>query len=441
MKKNTTPLIEICPINFKQFERLNHIIGNIEATLLYAKLKFHIKHTKITKFGGRCLIRSREEIAAWFDMSPKKIDTLLKLLIEKGFIKKNVSLWYGKRRLFIQDCKNADLESPINMKILIALKELTGSFKDALIYSLLIFRNAASSIKYNHKTWCAIKKETLAHWTKLSIRTLDKHINILLEKGLILKKLFSFYGKVQSHFHIPEYINNILKKNIHVKDDKETSPQICRLQQAKKGISIRIRTNDKKTNNNIEKKESFTQSQKETINFDSIHEKLTKKQIRYVKKVFYNTIKPLTISCPNQVYEEIIFSITNPTQHKGIMSFRHRVFRCLKMLKNNTWRTPLGFFNHSEHGKKLKAVKENKEKSWDKVKQEEISSASIMKKGSSSSSLTNKACEYADKLKFLLTQDAKHNPSVIDYLLNQVLKFVQQGADKSLVQSILKDVR
>src|SRR5437016_7964971 len=93
--------ISICPLNFNEFSSLNLKLKNLDASILYAKLKFHEINSTIKKGGKTCIARSRDQIASWFGFGVKKIDRLLSFLEEEGMIEKQVGLWYGKKRLFI----------------------------------------------------------------------------------------------------------------------------------------------------------------------------------------------------------------------------------------------------------------------------------------------------------------------------------------------------
>ena len=193
---------------------------------------------------------------------------------------------------------------PVNIKSLEVLLDITGSIHSSLIFSKIAFAFANTKIFHENKKWCCIKKQDLANWAGLSIRTIDSILYNLSSKGLILKKSFVWNDKLQSHFHIPNFaIKAILERlealNRIDEDKKECSlapsesqssknPQVspdlqksryskdaikasteedsnelnksqnCRYYPAKKGVSIKIRTNLKKTNNNTRKSKLST---------------------------------------------------------------------------------------------------------------------------------------------------------------------------------------
>ena len=206
----TVSSMDICPINFNLFTEINSITQNIEATLLYAKIKFHLKNSKIKKNFDIAIARTRKEIAEWFGYSVKKIDTLLSLLNKKKLISYQSGMWYGHKKLFISSCVKNNEFIPININLLDKVKKITGSFKSALIYSKIAFAFANTNIIINDKRWCTIKIESLANWSGLSARTVSNIIKELVNLGYIIKEKFNRYNKTQSHYHIPQdIINNI----------------------------------------------------------------------------------------------------------------------------------------------------------------------------------------------------------------------------------------
>ena len=90
------------PFNFSQFETVTEQTGDIHSTLLYAMLRFQTQHSKLFTHGKQTIARSREQLATFLNVTPSKIDTLIKKLEGLNFIKKTVSTWFCKRRLPFQ---------------------------------------------------------------------------------------------------------------------------------------------------------------------------------------------------------------------------------------------------------------------------------------------------------------------------------------------------
>ena len=88
MTTNVISSINVCPIHFEKFASINRITNNLEASLLFSKLKFHQTHSKIKKNGKTWVVRSREQIAAWFGFSTKRVDKIISTLESVGLLEK-----------------------------------------------------------------------------------------------------------------------------------------------------------------------------------------------------------------------------------------------------------------------------------------------------------------------------------------------------------------
>lgn len=463
MAAKPIPSINLCPINFNGFNEINKITDNLETTLLFSKLKFHQINSKIQKAGKTWIIRSREQISAWFGFSTKKTDNLLSSLVDLGLIERKVGLWYGKKRLFINTSTEIN-HVPVNQQLLAILIEGTGSVRAALVFARIAYSFANTKIQHDNKKWCCLKKQDLADWSGLSIRTIDSILEVLLKKGLILKKNFVWREKLQTHFHIPDFAVAALQDRFQksregvaapcVQDGKETSTQNCRQQPAKKGVSIRIRTKSKKTSNNTRAAHLPTAlaAQSSDIIFNTIGNQLSNRQIHYLDGALKNTVarKQLSLSSPKELWEQLKFSIVNDQQHKGIESFRHAVSRCMKIIADGNWCTPIGFHNHSAYGVQIKNDSDKRLKQWEKQKSEECEHShlrcnriSLNNSKMSASSITEKAMRFAKRI-VALTQQAKETgesgvAKSLDFLIDQVHALINQGADRAQIVGFLKN--
>jgi DNA-binding MarR family transcriptional regulator len=369
----------LCPINFKLFDKLKSETKNIESALLLSKINFHSTKTKILKDGKKCIARSREQLAEWFGFSKTKTDSLIKSLEEQGFIEKKIGLWYGQKRVFIHSTQES--QSPINIELLNFIIELTGSLKASLVFSKIAFKHAHTKISHEHLSWCCITREDLSLWSGFSLRKIDSILNALERKGLILKKTFSYHGRSKLHFHIPSHVITLVnKKSKKISEPPEViHTEICRSRPAKNQLSIRIRTNTKKTNNNTEPKigqgvqTNIEPVAKPTcdIILNTHNKNLSQQQANFIKAALSRTIQRfnLTITSPKECLEEVIFSITQSQQHKAIESFKHRVSRCMKIIASGHWCTPFGFSKYSELGCAIKAKHESRAGQWQKEKE------------------------------------------------------------------------
>lgn len=451
--------IDVCPINFKKFGSINSIVNNLDASIMFSKLKFHQANSKIIKDGKIWIARSREQLASWFGFSTKKVDSILSELERMGLIEKKVSTWYGKKRLFISASKKIE-SIPVNMKLLNTLVDVTGSLHSALIFSKIAYSFANTTISHENKKWCCIKKQSLSEWSNLSVRKIDNILENLASKGLILKKNFIYNEKLQSHFHIPDFAIKTLKERfLNIREVNKTNTenihkensQNCRNQPAKNGTSIKIRTKQEKTNNKTNGVNVSTtmKSTESDINFEKINNKLSKRQLKYLEGAINKTIERyrLKISNPNELIEQIKFSILNAKQqHSNINRFKHVVSRCMKILSDGNWRTPIGFDNHSEKGNKIKTEQKEKEKEWQRTKEKEQEethrNSLIMNKFlNNTNDLTEKALSIAKQVVCLANSSDNQSDrklNLIDDLTNRMYGLIKQGADKDIVVSYLK---
>ncbi len=403
--------IKLCPIHFGDLALLNRKIGNLDETLLYSKICFHQQHSKIFHHGKQCIARTRQAIANWFGWSLRKIDTLLASLEEKGVISKTVGLWKGIKALFISTTQNISF-LPINLTKLNTLVGHIGSVVSALVFSRIAFGVNNTKIEHEGLKWCAIKKEALANLAGIGIRTLDKILSSLQDKGYILKKNFVHSGKRQMHYHIPECVIGTIVDSMRKEGCKESkkaqkqaysndkntknavavgrnkafsSPhQNCRVEPAKSSSSIKEDQIKQKTNNITKHDNQSGVNEKSKLQklalgdiqllpnqFKSdvgVHSskegradqaekgffQLSKRQQGYIRGVIGRLIRRdnLAISNPKELEQQLCYAVANDMQCKHL-SFKHAVNRHAKVMLSGNWTTPYGFYKHSVYGRKV----------------------------------------------------------------------------------------
>ena len=483
MSKSVISSINLCPINFEAFGKVNRITENMEATLLFSKIKFHQVNSVIESDGKTWIIRSRKQLAEWFQFTEKKVDALLSLLDEKGLVQKVVRLWHGKKALMLH-ASTEIMAIPIHHQKFSSLVECIGNIHSTIIFSKIAFHFNNSQISHEHKKWCSIKKEVLASWTGVSIRKLDRIIEELVKNGILLKKNFIWYGKRQLHFHIPNFaqevlydriseikkqngipvatsqilpstvnpINNIINPNPVKKEGrgevKKALPYAfnCLSPSAKTGKSIRIRSNIKKTNNNTAN--DLSNQRKSDITL--INFKLTYQQEKYLEGALRNTLRRSQVKVSNQpgLLEELKFSVINIEQHKGITSFHHVVSRYMKIIAQNNWKTPIGFYKHSPIGQCLKEQQLSKDFQWQQQKAEEMKIANKLQKEIKLHDIhnihaTEQGVRLAKRIAELSRNEhesrLKENFVLAQTMINQLQTLLSQGADRKIITNILKN--
>ncbi len=404
--------IELCPIHFEKFDALNRQIGSIEETLLLSKIMFHLQGSKITRHGVKYIVRSREHIAQWFGFSLRKTDALLSKLESKGFLVRTNGLWHGVKRLFLS-VQNVNDFVPVNMALLDVLIDVTGSIDAAIAYARIAFIYARAKVFNEGLSWIFLRKNTLANYLNISIRKLDTVLDILIRKGLLLKKNMIACGRRQTHFHIPISSLKVLKERVNSKintrsasgalkstegsdatsdniqsndfridvaDSTEKSPSCnnCRLEPAKFATSIKVRTITKKTNNNTRKcfenrtSQSISVSPTGDINF-------SKRELAYLQGALVNLIDRdgVRVSSPKELLAQMKYALKQQVS-KFNLSFVHGVNRLCAIIRSGNWSTPYGFYHHSKEGRALNQERAKKEKQWQQQKCHEILGADIV---------------------------------------------------------------
>jgi hypothetical protein len=81
----------------------------------------------------------------------------------------------------------------------------------------------------------------------------------------------------------------------------------------------------------------------------------------------------LQISNPKQVVAEYLFALLNTTFYMPtVLCFRHRNNILAKLLKQKSWKTPIGFYKHFYLGQSFKAKQSAREHLWENKKEQEI---------------------------------------------------------------------
>ena len=294
--------------------------------------------------------------------------------------------------------------SSINHENFSRLYELTNSYNKATLLDKLIYwwQISKFTLPNSPHIWFTRSRERIAEESKLSLRTIDRYINEFTKEGLIEKtnKLFlkkNLYIRITdklllsiglSNQDVTSAIKNItpIKAASEIIQNHSTQEPGCKksdqhgsIDFANLAVSI-YKEQDNNLINNTVKDESIvnnfqnqkikTTTQQSNINHypqypveKIIGEQLTPQFTNYIKGTLQNlkTQHHVKISSPEQLYAEVVFTILNK-QHQfiGITDNIHRVNLIAKLLRENRWRTPKGFFNHSEIGKYFK--NSNKEK-------------------------------------------------------------------------------
>lgn len=212
-QKTSIPIDKLFYLNIEQFEYLNKITGNAEASLLFSKLKFFWNKYSFFHKGERKIVTNIDKISDWFGFCRQKTTSLLSLLKEVGLIGIELGLMNGIKSLFIAINKKINFV-PLNHKLMDLLRSRNGTVTESLILLRIVFGYMNTKIEKFGKKWCSLTHKELSDFATVSSKTIARAIDKILKRGVISLKVFRREGIPQSHFHIPEDSLNDIRRRI-----------------------------------------------------------------------------------------------------------------------------------------------------------------------------------------------------------------------------------
>lgn len=296
--------------------------------------------------------------------------------------------------------------SAINHNRFSQLFEITNSYNKATLLDKFIYwwQISTFTIGNDPHIWFTRSREQIAEESRLSLRTVDRYLNEFTQKGFI-EKTNKLLIKKRLYIRITNKLLTILglanqQQTPTIKPlfdafqsiDKNTVPtnecnilsQNGRIDVANLAVSIYKDKDNKKINSTVNTSchvihthKSNTTEIIHSYSEDSIQKNTNKsfsslRLSQYIRGIIKNlTVQHgLKISAPDQLYAEIEYSVLNKThQFVGIEDDTHRLNLIAKLLRNNRWKTPKGFFKYSATGKLLQQSIIKKETTWQEAKE------------------------------------------------------------------------
>ncbi|BCA97359.1 hypothetical protein TUM19329_37200 (plasmid) [Legionella antarctica] len=228
----------------------------------------------------------------------------------------------------------------------------------------------------DNKIWFTRPIEEIAKECSVSPRTINRFIKSFREENLIETHCTKYYKK---HLYIRitdkvlttlgqnNTINNVPVVENQPKAHKQPSEPVnsCQVDVIEKdNLALPIYKEKELqciVNNSTVINDSIVDKQNPKFKTYAIEahmgELLSNREKNYIKGVI-NQIKEsdsTLISNPNQLFAEIVFSVTNEHQFKGISNFNHKLQIISKLIRTRRWMIPKGFYNHSDFGRFFKA--------------------------------------------------------------------------------------
>ena len=212
-QKTSIPFEKLFYLNIEQFEFLNKITGNSEASLLFSKLRFFWQKYAVLHNGEKIIITNIKKISSWFGFFYKKTSSLLSILEKAGLISVKLGLSQGIKSLFIGISKKINFV-PLNHKLFDLLHSYTGTMS-SLVLLRIFYGFMNTKIEKAGKRWVSITHKELAKFAMVSTKTIERYIGKISDSNNISKldfvsiNVFRREGIPKSHFHLSE---NFIKK-------------------------------------------------------------------------------------------------------------------------------------------------------------------------------------------------------------------------------------
>jgi hypothetical protein len=271
--------------------------------------------------------------------------------------------------------------SSIHHKNFDRLYDLTQNYDKAVFLDKCLFWWQISKYTLeDDRIWFTRTIAAMAKESKISERSISRYLQEFTKSGYI-EKVSKLCVKKHLYIRITDKLIQLIKSDVTYSNKPCSSqsqlpksgstPQSVFLSQdgviEKDNVASSI-YKDKDINSSVnnttvsislfvDKKQQPTSTQFPDYAIEEhIGERMTPREKNYIKGVMNQILRQdkALISNPNQLFAEIVFSVTNEYQFKGITNFNHRMQIISKLIRTRRWNTPKGFYNHSDYGRLFK---------------------------------------------------------------------------------------
>ena len=307
----------LCSIHIAKYDQIKLLAGSSAKAEFLSKCIFWWQISTYTLNDDKIwFTRSVEQMASELSLSTRTIARYLKALEADGLIERVSKLW-AKKHLYIR---------------------ITGK--------LLALINPTKS------------KPT----TEAEITTTKQECSLLKQDGMIKtdSKSASIYKGKDSKL----ITNNIVSQPMDVIDEENKQTKAPSIEAATKTvISQPIAVTAEETKQCTTPSVNLTPSTK-------ANEQVAPEIASKVKGMLYNLEHKQNVILANKerLTAEIMFSLSNAEQFRGIKCVKHKINIIALMLRKKRWCTPKGFYNHDAIGREFKACHEAREKEMEAKK-------------------------------------------------------------------------
>jgi hypothetical protein len=349
-------------VNLKQFNALTKYTLDIDASILYAAIKYQTTKTKIKKEGIAAIARTREQLASYANASKKVTDRLLRELTEMGLISTKCGLWRNKKRLYLSATK--DIQASVHVQKMNVLTSMTKDNRASLLVAYIAnaIKDGQNTINRNGKLYTISSLDelkTAMHAT--DTRKVNEILNALTDKNIInlecrYKHGKRYYLSIDDTFY-RQFCTNYEQQQAEAKDVQNVSAF------AKRAISynnsslrdINIINNN---TNNLDTIEIPNKAKTEGVVSDVIvtldtHEHtMTKRDWSYIYAALDKTILQAEHAVSRQeLKSQIKYALATSAHTKRMTSFKHCVNSFMYLIRAGLWKQPLGYHKYSDERK------------------------------------------------------------------------------------------
>lgn len=259
-----------------------------------------------------------------------------------------------------------------------ALSELTGHHHQmTVLLDRIIYWWQNSEIEIEGYTWTTRLLEQISTQTRIPLRTLERYLARMQSMNLIVKQCFKTKAKrlyirvTETVLHALGYDHN--KNPLNTSCEKPVKSTLSEENPVHNPVEKNFNSANlaeslykekERKNNNIVKDVLFfekKETQKPALEIPNINLPVypientmgegIPEDVKQTAKIVVHqaTEQGAVISSPQQVFAEVVFSLTNTAQFKGVDDTKHKINIIAKLLRENQWSTPRGFFNHADY--------------------------------------------------------------------------------------------
>lgn len=321
------------------------------------------------------------------------------------------------------------------------LHELTNNYNKATLLDKCLYwwQISTYTLEDGH-IWFTRSLDQIAIDAKLAKRTVERYLCDFEQQGFI-EKTNRLFKKKHLYIRATHKLLSLLGMEISqsplekssITDNCSFSNHDGGFDSANLAVSI-YKEKDNNilvTNNTVSDVSSVNNLSSKPSNIETLYPKyvieehiqdiLCSRDINCIKGMMRNLQKQhnIQLSSPEQVFAEIVFTLTNNTQLKGIEGFQHRLNIVSKILREKRWKTPKGFFNHAFYAKAFKENIDNRDKQNHVIVQENADIKALEQK--------------SDTLYHAFTEDFNY--------LKECLFYNKEGVSEALKQSLYRKLQ